>query len=99
MVLVAAGVGVLHLQGVVGFLHKKEEVVALQKAVLEQQEQVEQPAQAVVLGLGVLMLQEGASLKQSESGAPFLSSFLPSPQTMFRLVRVLVHCTLQQNES
>ena len=67
MVLVAAGVGVLHLQGVVGFLHKKEEVVALQKAVLEQQEQVEQPAQAVVLGLGVLMVQEGASLKQSEA--------------------------------
>ena len=59
MVLVAAGEGVLHLQGVVGFL-QKEEVVALQEAVLEQQGQAEQPAQAVVLGVGVLMVQEGA---------------------------------------
>ena len=29
VVLVAAEVGVLHLQGVVGFLHQKEEVVVL----------------------------------------------------------------------
>ena len=55
VVLVAAEVGVLHLQGVVGFLHQKEEVVALQKeGVLEQQEQAEQLAQTVVLGVQVM---------------------------------------------
>ena len=48
MVLVAEGVGVLLLQGVVGFL-QKEEVVALQEGVLEQQEQAEQVVQAVIL--------------------------------------------------
>ena len=55
MVLVAAEVGVLHLQGAVGFLHQKGEVVALQEeGVLEQQEQAEQPAQMVVLGVQVM---------------------------------------------
>ena len=56
VVLVVVVVEVLHPQEVVGFLHQKEEVVALQKGVLEQ---VEQPVQAVVLGVGVLMVQEG----------------------------------------
>ena len=61
MVLVAAGVGVLHLQGVVGFLHQKEEVVALQEeGVLEQQEQmvvlaVQVMAEEEVLVLGGLL--------------------------------------------
>ena len=50
----AAGVGVLHLQGVVGFLHQKEEVV-----VLGQQGQGEQVVQTVVLGVQVLTVQEG----------------------------------------
>ena len=49
VVLVAEGVGVLLLQGVVGFLQKVE-VVALQEGVLEQQGQTEQVAQTVVLG-------------------------------------------------
>ena len=44
VVLVAEGVGVLRLQGVVGFL-QGEELVALQEEVLVQQEQAEQPAQ------------------------------------------------------
>ena len=56
MVLVVVVVEVLHLQEVVGFLHQKEEVVDLQEGVLEQ---AEQPVQAVVLGVGVLMVQEG----------------------------------------
>ena len=56
VVLVVVVVEVLHLQGVVGFLHQKEEVVDLQEGVLEQ---AEQPVQAVVLGVGVLMVQEG----------------------------------------
>ena len=61
MVLVAEGVGVLHLQGVVGFLHQKEEVVALQEeGVLEQQEQmvvlaVQVMAEEEVLVLGGLL--------------------------------------------
>ena len=55
MVLVAAEVGALHLQGAVGFLHQKGEVVALQEeGVLEPQEQAEQPAQTVVLGVQVM---------------------------------------------
>ena len=59
MVLVAEGVGVLLLQGVVGFL-QMEEVAALQEGVLEQQEQAEQPAQMAVLGEVVqLLVQEG----------------------------------------
>ena len=61
VVLVAEGVGVLHLQGVVGFLHQKEEVVALQEeGVLEQQEQmvvlaVQVMAEEEVLVLGGLL--------------------------------------------
>jgi len=55
VVLVAAEVGALHLQGAVGFLHQKGEVVALQEeGVLEPQEQAEQPAQTVVLGVQVM---------------------------------------------
>ena len=61
VVLVGEGVGVLHLQGVVGFLHQKEEVVALQEeGVLEQQEQmvvlaVQVMAEEEVLVLGGLL--------------------------------------------
>ena len=35
------GVGVLHLQGVVGFLHQEEEVAALQQEEVEVEEEVE----------------------------------------------------------
>ena len=52
MVLVVVVVEVLHPQEVVGFLHQREEVA-------EQQELGEQLVQAVVLGVGVLMVQEG----------------------------------------
>ena len=58
MVLVAEGVGVLLLQGVVGFLQKVE-VVALQEGVLGQQEQVVQAVVLVEVVQLVQLVQEG----------------------------------------